>query len=167
VLKYETMNVSPKTSDDILLFLVKNSKPEYHEYPVEGKPLQQGDRPLTKDQKLYDLLLSVSGTTRYLCPLDQFEDFLGEEYSFEKHLRPLYESGTLYFAGIPSNGDFYDSKEYRKAFSASTGIVCSDYKNKTRWVAFHYRENEFLSNMDKLVENALKLGVLKNPKRWK
>lgn len=146
-----------KTKDEILLFLVRNSTPEYHDFPVST-----GTRHRSKGERLNTLLLRLSGTTRYKCPTEKLEAFLGEPVSFERHLRPLYEEGTLYFSGIPKPGDLYDSPSYRENFDASQGQV-KDYSTGQSWVAFWYRENDFLKHNEQIMEDAEALGLFGKP----
>jgi len=137
---------------DILLFLTTHSTPEYYEYPVrrEGKS--------TPRERMESLLLACSGTTRYKCPTKELEEFLGSPISFEKHLRPLMEMGALFFEDIDEPGGFYDSPAYRKAFDHSNGRV-KDYSTGVSWVAFHYKENNFLPHYDRLCQAAKTLGI--------
>lgn len=150
-----------KTTDEILVFLVRNSHPEYHKYPITPEIAAKYHK--TKPSKWSALLLSASGTTRYLCPVKTLEEFLGETLSFEAHLRPLMADGTLFFSGVPAPGDIYDSPSYRKAFDHATGRVAS-YSGTDKgesWVAFHYREHDFLRHHDRLLDNAVSLGLLR------
>jgi hypothetical protein len=146
-----------KTSDEILLFLVKNSRPEYYVYPVSGvKTYLDPPKKKTKKEKRNDVLLRLSGTTRYLCESKKLEEFLGEEIDFEKHLRQLHDDGILNF-GVAEKDSFYDSEKYRKIFAKSNGQI-KDYKSLISHVAFHYRENDFLGDYKNIVENADELG---------
>jgi len=147
-----------KTSDEILLFLVKNSRPEYYVYPVEGmKTYLTKPSKKTKKEKRNEVLLRLSGTNRYLCESKKLEEFLGEEIDFEKHLRPLHEEKVLCFDGIAEKNSFYDSEKYRENFAKSNGQI-NDYKSKISYVAFHYGENDFLLDYTNIVKNADELG---------
>ena len=119
--------------------------------------------PKRKAKRLLNLLLSLSGVTRYLCPEEKLAMYLGEPVSFEKHLRPLMEEGTLYFAGVPDPGGYFDSLSYREAFDHSTGRI-ADYSGGKEpwptWIAFWYRENDFLKDVRNIEEDAVKLGLL-------
>jgi len=149
-----------KTSDEILLFLVKNSVPQYYIYPVDQIDDSNNlSKKKSKKKILEEILLRVSGTTRYLCETHRLEKFLEEKVSFEKHLRPLFEAGILFFSGVPKKGDFYDSESYRKIFDGSTGQV-RDYKNKIDYICFHYRENDFLKDYQNIKNNAHDLKLL-------
>jgi len=142
-------------SDDILLFLVKNSKSQSF-LPVEVK----GNKP----NKLRDLLLRLSGVTTYMCPLEALESFLGEKVDFEKHLRPLHKTkGPLYFSGVPEEGSFYDSPKYRETLKHVTGQV-RDYTTGQSFISFTYGENEFLTDYYTILENATELKLLKMKK---
>ena len=143
----------PRTNDEILLFLVRNSRPEYRAIVVPKKP------PRKRSKRLYDALLNLSGMPRYNCPTKKFEKFLGEPVSFERHLRPLHEEGTLRFQ-IASPGDYYDSPKYRRAFDASNGQT-HDYRRGISYVTFQYRtkENDFLRHHDRLLRAARKLDL--------
>jgi hypothetical protein len=153
------------TSLEILGFLVKNSKPEYHPYPVSAdKNLNDPEiGHIHPDERLEALLLRCSGTTRYLCEENALGAFLGEGVSFEKHLRPLIDLGIC-FTDVPKAGDFYDSASYRKAFDHATGRV-TDYRTRTSWVAFHYRENNFLPHYNALTDDAERLGLFRGNKK--
>jgi len=147
-----------KTSDEILLFLVKNSTPEYYVYPVSAmETYVDPPKKKTKKQKRNEVLLRLSGTTRYLCESKKLEEFLGEEINFEKHLRALHEDGTLVFNGIAEKDSFYDSEKYREIFAKSNGQV-KDYESGISYVAFHYRENDFLGDYKNIVKNVDELG---------
>ena len=142
-----------KTSDEILLFLVKNSKPEYHVHFIDSpKP--------TRNQKLMDLLLNLSGTTRFLCETSKLQEFLGEKVHFEKHLRPLQTEGTLYFDGGNMDTGPYSTPEYREVFAHTRGQI-KDYETNVSYVAFHYRENNFLQDYRNIVTQAVNLGIVK------
>jgi hypothetical protein len=144
-----------RSLDEILLFLVKNSTPEYHEFPVSSRGALEGE---SKDELLKQLLLALSGTTRYLCPEKALREFLGEPISFERHLRPFHRKGILFFDDCPEKGSFYDSKKYRDLFDGSSGRV-QDPGSKKTWVAFHYRENDFLEHVEQIEKDAFKLGL--------
>lgn len=153
-----------KSSDQILLFLVKNSVPEYHIYTVShmhdvSKSFAPNQKRKSKKEKLEDLLLSLSGTNRYICDSEKLEEFLGEKISFEKHLRKIHDAGILDFNGVPEKGSFYDSPNYRKNADHTNGQVY-DYKIKKKWVAFHYKKNDFLNDYCKILEDAKDLGLL-------
>jgi hypothetical protein len=150
-----------RTPDEILLFLVRNSKPEYHEYPVSDRTSCNDPRcsPRTRREKLNALLLCCSGTTRYKCPVPALEAFLGETLSFEKHLRALADEGTLWF-----NEQWVHDPETTKADRAihdAVGGQVKDYETGQSWVAFHYRENEFLSHSYAIEKDADALGLYK------
>jgi len=153
---------SVKNSDEILCFLTRNSKREVY-FPLDGLDIQDdfgNKKPLDKERRLYDLLLRLSGKTQYKVPFEDFEAFLGEPYSFEKHLRPLYEDGTLYFVGIPKPDSIYDSPSYRKIFDPTWGLVC-DYSQPERpkYVRFTIGEDDFLSRFGEILKNAEELGL--------
>lgn len=148
-----------KTPDEILLFIVKNSKPEYHVFPVSGiKNYLNPPKKKTKKEKRDDLLLRLSGVTRYLCESKKLEQFLGEQINFEKHLRSLHEDGVLYFNGVPEKNSFYDTEKYREIVSKTTGQI-KDYKSDICHVAFYYKENNFLQDYYNIKENADELGL--------
>lgn len=148
-----------KTSDEILVFLVKNSLPEYYIYPVDPiNNLMDPPKNKTRKEKRNELLLRVSGTNRYCCESKKLEKFLGEEVNFDKHLRKLHEDKVLYFSGVPQDGSDLDSKEYRKIFAKSTGQI-KDYKSGISYVAFHYKENNFLEDYNNIVKNADELKI--------
>jgi hypothetical protein len=108
---------------------------------------------------LHDLLLRLSGATRYICESKKLKKFLGEEISFEKHLRKLHEDGILYFSDIPEKGDFYDTPKYRKIFDKTNGQI-GDYKTRQSWVAFFYREDKVLDDFYDILQDAKDLGLL-------
>lgn len=148
-----------KTSDEILLFLVKNSVPQYHSIKISPtKDWQDTPKKKSRKEKRDDLLLSLSGTTRYFCPSKALEDFLEEEIDFEKHLRKLYEDGFLYFKGVAEPGSHYDSPKYREIFAKNTGQV-KDYSTNISYVAFHYREDKFLEDYNNIIETAEELKI--------
>lgn len=146
-----------KTSDEILLFLVKNSKPEYHVHFVEDP--EDGPK-RTRNQKLMDLLLNLSGTTRFLCETSKLQEFLGEKVHFEKHLRPLQTEGTLCFDNRNMDTGPYNTPEYREVFAHTRGQI-KDYETNVSYVAFHYRENNFLQDYRNIVTQAVNLGIVK------
>jgi hypothetical protein len=148
-----------KTSDEILLFLVKNAEADAFlpvKPPVNAE-LMEWYRPL------HDLLLRLCGATRYQVPQKDFEAFVGEPYSFEKHIRPLHDAGHIRCSGIAKPGEFYDSPAYRKAFDHASGLVC-DYSIEGRpsWIAFKFRgdDDDFLKELDAVWENADELGLV-------
>jgi hypothetical protein len=148
-----------KTNDEILLFLVRNSVPDYF-HPLSEDEFSYGTSDgkthhLTKKEKLKLLLLRLAGTNRYTCELSKFEEFLGEKFNFEKHLRPLFEEGTLFFS-IPEKGSFYDSTRYREISAHVNGIIGN---SKNKWVAFWYRENNFLNDIKNILENVRKFKL--------
>lgn len=148
-----------KTFDEILLFLVKNSKPEYFVCPVSGmKDYLDPPKKKTKKEKRNELLLRLSGTTRYLCESEKLEKFLGEEINFEKHLRSLYEDNILYFSEVPKKNSFYDTEQYREIFSKTTGQV-KNYESGVSYIAFYYKENNFLEDYNYIIKNADELGI--------
>ena len=155
--------MTQRTTDEILCFLVRNSAPEYHDFPVSESHV-----PRTLAERLQALLLRCSGTTRYRCPTPLLEEFLGEPVSFERHLRPLMESGALHFNGVAEPGSFYDSPSYREIFDHSTGRI-KNYKTGESWVSFYYRENKFLDHHDQLEADAASLGLYRalKPKKRK
>lgn len=110
-----------KTADQILLYLVKTAKPEQFIPPPDsaGLGLEEPDEPLQ------DLLVQLSGTTQYAVRLSDFQAFLGEAYSFQKHIRKLHEAGHIHCFEIPEPGDVYDAPRYRKLFDASWGVVAA------------------------------------------
>ncbi|CAB4196702.1 hypothetical protein UFOVP1290_222 [uncultured Caudovirales phage] len=156
-----------KSSDQILLFLVKNSTPEYHstwgdsmhKTYIERDKYTPNKKKRSKKEKLHDLLLRLSGTTRYICESKKLEKFLGEKISFEKHLRKLHEDGILCFDGVPEKGDFYDTPNYRVIFDNATGQI-GDYKLNKSWVAFSYREDKVLDDFADILKDAEDLGLL-------
>jgi hypothetical protein len=149
-----------KTSDEILLFLVKNSKPEYYIFPVDEMDTSHNPpKKKSKKQKLKEVLLRLSGVNRYVCETDKLENFLNEKVDFEKHLRQFHEEGILYFNGIPKPGDYYDSPEYRKVFAATRGQI-RNYETKTSYVCFYYRENNFLEDYHNIKNNAYDIKLL-------
>jgi hypothetical protein len=145
-----------KTTKQILYYLLKHSKPEYHEFPLSD---EENDLNISKKKKIEDLFLRLSGTTRYICEEKKLEKYLGEPVSFEKHLRPLYENKILYFDEVPDKGDFYDSKEYRTAFDKTTGRI-RDYKNNIAYIAFHLKENNFLKHYKQILKDAKRLKII-------
>lgn len=147
-----------KTSDEILLFLVKNSKPEYHLHFLEDSEVSPKR---TRNQKLMDLLLNLSGTTRFLCETSKLQEFLGEKVHFEKHLRPLQTEGTLHFDGTSLDDPGpYNTPEYREVFAHTRGQI-EDYETNVSYVAFHYRENDFLQDYRNVATQAVNLGIVK------
>lgn len=157
--------MTQRTTDEILCFLVRNSTPEYHDFPVSEGPR---GFPRTMAERLQTLLLRCSGTTRYRCPTPIFEEFLGEPVSFERHLRPLMESGALHFNGIAEPGSLYDTPSYRESGDHCRGQI-GDYKTGESWVAFYYRENKFLDHHEQLEADAASLGLYRalKPKKRK
>ncbi len=148
-----------KTSDEILLFLVKNSLPEYFVFPVSLVDVSDQSKKKSKRKRLEELLLRLSGTNRYLCETNKLKKFLGEKVSFKKHLRQLHEEGILHFNGVPEAGSFYDSDGYRKAFDHATGQI-RDYNKKISYVCFHYREDKYLEDYQNIKNNAYDLKLL-------
>lgn len=153
-----------RTPDEILCFLIRNAKADPF-LPVDGTE-PDGDneewKKSNKPQRLRDLLLRLSGTTRYATPLAAFEAFLEESYSFERHLRPLHEEGALRFQ-IAEPGSFYDTPKYREIFDKSNGLV-KDYDTPglPSYVVFHVGgDNPFLSMYQEIIQNAVELGLLR------
>lgn len=148
-----------KTTDEILLFLVKNSMPEYYVFPISDmKDYLDPPKKKSKKEKRNELLLRLSGTNRYLCESSKLKTFIEEEINFEKHFRPLHENGILYFNGVPPKNSFYDTEKYKEIFSKSTGQI-KDYESDISYVAFHYRENKFLEDYGNIVKNADELKL--------
>ena len=147
-----------KTLNEILLFIVKNSKPEYYSPVSSMKDYLDPPKKKTKKEKRNDLLLRLAGTTRYICESSKLEKFLGEEINFEKHLRSFHEDGILYFNGIPEKGSFYDTKSYREIFSKSIGQI-EDYESGIRYIAFYFKENNYLKDYENIVRNADELAL--------
>lgn len=143
-----------KTPDEVLVFLIRNATPDAF-LPVTP-PRVEGSPPV---YPLHDLLLRLTPVTRYRVPLPDFEAFLGERYSFEKHCRALQDDGTLEF-GVADPGTHYDSPTYRAAFDHSNGL-CSDHKAGKTWVKFLVRthKNEFLERFRGVLQNAQDLGL--------
>lgn len=146
-----------KTVDELLLFLVRNSKPEYHVFPVSGD--RKECLPESKQDLLGDLLLRLCGATRFTCPTVLVEEFLGEPLDFEKHLRSLHDEGTLRFQ-VAEPGTMYDSESYRQIGARTHGQI-KDYKTSVSYVAFHYRENDFLGDYARVVADARALKLMK------
>lgn len=120
------------TENDIIAFLIRNATPEAY-LPVESP--SEGD---FDDHEPYikKVLLRLAGVTRYTVPLQAFEAFMGEPYSFESHLRAIHDSGALNFA-VAKAGDFYDTPKYRKSFDRSNGLVCNyDVPGRPCWIVF-------------------------------
>lgn len=149
------------TSDEILLFLIKNAVMDPF-LPVEHLTAQQRADGCPETLPLHDLLLRLSGPPRYRVPLPLFEEFVGEKYNFETHIRPLHEAGHIRCNGIAEEGTFYGTPRYRELFAATSGLV-SDYSTTERptWVAFHIRASEkaFLTTFTQVLENAQTLGL--------
>lgn len=144
-----------KTPTEILLFLIGNSTPEYHEYPVSDRTYVApgGD---THEGKIKSLLLSCAGTTRYLCPAEMLAEYIGEPVSWYRHLALLHESGVLHFNGVPELGAGYDAMNRHSCYDAARGHVGSNGKS---WIAFHVREDRFLHGYEQLCADAEKLGL--------
>lgn len=149
-----------KSPDEILLFLVKNSMPEYHIFPVSADP-NANHIWAWERSPLERLLLRLSGNTRFTCPLEIFEKFVGESYSFEKHLRALYEQKILFVTGVRLDGTH---GTYEKSADHTTGLI-KNYKTGVSYVTFHYRENNFLDDFDNILDDAEKLGLFKEEKK--
>ena len=145
-----------KTPDEILAFLIRHAKPDEFS-PVEF-PASVDSQPV---YPLHDLLLRLSDVTRYRVPIEDFENFVGEKYSFEKHMRSLSDEGTLTFT-VAGPGDIYDSENYRKAFDHTNGLT-ADYKcnPKKCWITFRIRTHryEFLNRFKQIQQNAHDLGL--------
>lgn len=143
-----------KTPDEVLVFLIRNATPDAFQ-PVTA-PSVEGSPPV---YPLHDLLLRLTPVTRYRVPLPDFEVFLGEKFSFERHLRSLQDDGTLEF-GVADPGTFYDSPTYRAAFDHCNGL-CSEHKAGKIWVKFLVRthKNEFLERFRGVLQNAQDLGL--------
>ena len=150
-----------KTSDEILLFLVKNATRD------PFRPVEPPDPPEDENGEPYDplrdLLLRLSGSHRYTVPVKDFEALVGEPYSFEKHLRAIHEAGHLRFE-VPEPDGFYDTEEYREVFDKTIGLV-TDYNKPERpsFVAFRFRcpRHDFLSDLNMIQANARKLGLVR------
>jgi hypothetical protein len=149
-----------KSSDEILLFLVKNSMPEYYKFPVSDEP---NTNHIWERSPLEKILLRLSGNMRFLCPLKKFEEFVGESYSFEKHLCALHEQEILFITGI-SFDEVHGT--YQKSLDSTTGLI-KNYETGIRYIAFHYRENNFLEDFDNILDDAKKLGLLKKRTKLK
>lgn len=144
-----------RTNDEILCFLVRNAVPDKF-IPTDG---MEGPG---KPERLRQLLLRLSGPTRYTVPLDLFEEFIGEKFSFERHLRPLHESNALRFR-VAKSGSNYDSPEYREIFDHTNGLVqASDPPGQTARIAFYIGgQDDFITTYQEVVKNAVELGLLK------
>lgn len=115
-------SVSQAREDRIIAFLIRNAVPTPY---VPVAPRDQERDPYVQ------VLLRLSGHTRYCVRLSDFEKFIGEPYDFEKHLRSIHDSGALRFHGVPMPDDPYDSFPYRQAFSRSSGLI-TDYSSESR-----------------------------------
>jgi hypothetical protein len=151
-----------KTSDEILLFLVKNSEPVYFDdiWKIEDFIKKK------KQEILKQFILSLSSCTSYMCEIKKFEQFVGEPYNFEKHLRTLYEDGILFFPGVPRLNDeqnFYSQPKYIQIFSGTNGTV-KNYNSGEIHIKFYYRENSFLKHYKNIITYAEKLGLIKEDK---
>lgn len=147
-----------KSPDEILLFLVKNSMPEYHIFPVSADP---NTNHIWERSPLEKLLLRLSGNIRFTCPLEIFEKFVGESYSFEKHLSVLYEQKILFVTAVR-----FDETHgtYKKSANHTTGLI-KNYETGISYIAFYYRENKFLEDFDNILDDAEKLGLFKEEKK--
>jgi hypothetical protein len=107
----------------------------------------------------HQVILRLCGHTRYTVPLNSFEEFVGEPYSFEKHLRHWYDSNTLNF-NVPLKGELFDTGMYRKAFDQSNGII-SDGASK--YIAFYigFKERPADQSVQMWVEATNNLHSLK------
>lgn len=112
-----------KTANQILLYLVKTAKPQRFVPSPDSDEIEGLDEP---DEPLQDLLVQLSGVTSYTVRLSDFQAFLGEAYSFEKHIRKLHEAGHIHCPEIPEPGDVYDAPQYRKLFDASWGVEAAE-----------------------------------------
>lgn len=116
---------------DLFAFLLQHAEPEYRAVASSAT------NDALRDDRLRCLLLLVSGTTRYRVPLPAVEKFLGEQVSFEKHLRPLM--GMIHFCGTDGR--------------------IMDYKTREQWIAFRVGGNEFLEHYGALISEATRLGL--------
>lgn len=118
------------TDNDIIAFLIRNATADKY------LPVDLSERNGFDDGVLPQVLLRLSGVTRYTVPLPLFVEFMGgEPYSFEKHLRSVHDSGALQFR-VAKAGDFYDSPEYRKASDHVRGLVSGSEPGHPCCIAF-------------------------------
>lgn len=120
-----------KTADEIFGWLVCNCT--YYVCPKSHEEIEK----LVKDRKKDDgisLLCAVNSVPSFHAEYEKFVDFIGEPYSFRKHILPLINMGLITCTGY-STGGFYGTKKYKKLFDASWGCV-KDYKTGQRYVNF-------------------------------
>lgn len=133
----------PRTVDETILFLIRAAKPGGYvkvyrsDDPEMEKftPRLRGRPTAAKVRRfLYDTISHVCQEGTYLVEKGAFEQFTGEPYSFEAHLRATHEAGPVRFQ-VAEPGSFYDTPTYRKVFDHTNGLV-EDYTTGQVWLRF-------------------------------
>ena len=120
-----------KTTKQIFDYLIKNAK-YYKAWKAEDIPQILKE---SKEDGGITLEVAIESIPSFHVEFDRFEKWLGEKYSFRKHLKPLIKKGLISCSGIPKKGDLYDSQQYRKIFDNTWGLV-KDYKTNRSYVNF-------------------------------
>ncbi len=118
------------SKDEIFNWLIRNSL--YYEPCYSSKEIKK----ILKDneQDGVSLECAINNVPPFHAKLKKFEAFLGEPYSFAKHLLPLIKSRMISCSGIADTG-LYATKQYKNIFDTSLGCV-KDYKTNEDFVCF-------------------------------
>jgi len=91
------------------------------------KDYQEGD----DDVSIYCLVNSIPP---FSVNFEKFQEFIGEPYSYSKHLKPLVEAGLIFCIDNTLDGP-YATEKYRGIFDSTTGTV-KDYTTNEKFVRF-------------------------------
>ena len=108
-----------KTTDEIFNWLTRNSS-----YYVNRKSNEDIEK-LIAESKQDDgitLHVAVNYVPAFHAKLEDFVAFIGEPYSFKKHLLPLIDAGLIACSGYSRDG-FYSTTSYKRAFDGVWGLV--------------------------------------------
>jgi hypothetical protein len=85
-----------------------------------------------------------------LCPLEKFEEFIGEFYDYDKHIKPVIDSGYIYMDEFVNC--FQHSKELEKSHRAEYGIV-KDYDMGICYIQFNAGSEDPNKDHKKIMDN--------------
>ena len=124
--------------DELFNWMVRNCF--YYESKTTDEEIEKAANDFISGEDKISLKCFVEYIRPFHIEQEKFEKFVGEKYSFEKHLLPLIKlnlitSHNLYY------DDFYGTPEYRKIFDKTTGLV-RDYKTEQSFVRFYIEKLE-------------------------
>lgn len=112
----------PRSSEEIFNFLVRNS---FYEPPTYNtKDVKKMVENYKKDP--YTLQVAVSYVPSFYCPVEKLVEFIGEEYSFSKHIFPLIKQKLISCAGWE-----HMNVEEAKLWDGHLGLVKNYQKDKS------------------------------------